>query len=513
LSVTPNDNSILPITVDVAASKFTDAVGNNNIAALQSIQQVKTTPTLGKAIDGYLAGATVTVGTYTTTTDASGNFKLPAGLKGEVVVSGGTDLTTGKVFKGVLKAPEGSSTVTPLTTVQQGFIASGQTPTEAQASVAKAFGFTNNVDLANYDPIATLINASPADKAQATALMANAAKIANFLVIAGETLKGAGGDKVTAASAGDAILKSLVNSVSSSGSTGVIDLGNASLLTTVLTDSAKEVAKTVTGTTDNFAAKITAMAATVASVIKDATDNIAAVVATGGSSDTLLTSMGNVSKFTQEGASAKLQDIAKTLDPANATAILASAVTSLTGDAADKSISKGSSTPEPVTPVVVPVTPPPDVTPPDTTPTTNGTTASPVITETSGNDIINGNQGSVMDLNPKTFDASAGADQYVFSAIRTGTPLSLPAAYITINHFDAATGDKLVFDVVTPASGLSDINTLYSVSDYGDGHVELIVNDDGNVQIIGLINLGNTNTIKNVTDLSAFLGTNAIAFI
>jgi methionine-rich copper-binding protein CopC len=144
---------------------------------------------------------------------------------------------------------------------------------------------------------------------------------------------------------------------------------------------------------------------------------------------------------------------------------------------------------------------------------TNGTTASPVTEQSTGNDIINGNQGSVMDLNPKTFDASAGADQYVFSAIRTGTPLSLPAAYITINHFDAATGDKLVFDVVTPASGLSDINTLYSVSDYGDGHVELIVNDDGNVQIIGLINLGNTNTIKNVTDLSAFLGTNAIAFI
>jgi methionine-rich copper-binding protein CopC len=318
-----------------------------------------------------------------------------------------------------------------------------------------------------------------------------------------------------------------------------------------------------------------------------------------------------------------LQDIAKTLDPANATAILASAVTSLTGDAADKSISKGSSTPEPVTPVVVPVTPPPDVTPADTTPpalssstpsdnatgvllssnivlnfnesvrlgtmgnivitnavdindtrtisvtdttqvsvlgstltinpsndlkagydynvkfasgvvtdlagnafagisdatilnfttVTNGTTASPVTEQSTGNDIINGNQGSVMDLNPKTFDASAGADQYVFSAIRTGTPLSLPAANITINHFDAATGDKLVFDVVTPASGLSDINTLYSVSDYGDGHVELIVNDDGNVQIIGLINLGNTNTIKNVTDLSAFLGTNAIAFI
>ena len=358
LSVTPNDNSIIPITVDVVAGKFTDAVGNLNIVAVQSIQEVKTTPTLGKAIDGYLAGATVTVGTYSTTTDASGNFTLPSSVKGEVVVSGGTDLTTGKAFKGVLKAPEGSSTVTPLTTVQQGFIASGQTPAEAQASVAKAFGFANNVDLTQYDPIDALKKASPAEKAQATALIANATKIANFLVTASETLKGAGGDKVTAASAGDAILKSLVNSVSSVGSTGVIDLGNAALLITVLTNSAKEVAKTVTGTTDNFAAKITAMAVTVASVIKDATDNITAVVATGGSSETLLTGMGNVSKFTQEGASAQLQTIAKTLDPANSTAILASAVSTLTGDAADKSISKGSPTPDPVTPPTPdPVTP------------------------------------------------------------------------------------------------------------------------------------------------------------
>jgi len=617
LSVTPNDNSIIPITVDVAAGKFTDAVGNNNIAAVQSIQEVKTTPTLGKAIDGYLARATVTVGTYTTTTNANGDFTLPAGLKGEVVVSGGTDLTTGKAFKGVLKAPEGSSAVTPLTTVQQGFIASGQTPAEAQASVAKAFGFTNNVDLATYDPIATLTNASPVDKAQATALMANAAKIANFLVTAGETLKGAGGDKVTAASAGDAILKSLVNSVNSAGSTGVIDLGNASLLTTVLTDSAKEVAKTVTGTTDNFAAKITAMAATVASVIKDATDNIAAVVATGGSSDTLLTSMGNVSKFTQEGASAKLQDIAKTLDPANATATLASAVTSLTGDAADKSISKGSSTPEPVTPVVVPVTPPPDVTPADTTPpalssstpsdnatgvslssnivlnfnesvrlgttgnivitnavdindtrtisvtdttqvsvlgstltinpannlkagydynvkfasgvvtdlagnafagisdvttlnfttVTNGTTASPVTTETSGNDIINGNQGSLTS-GIVTFTAT-GNDTYIFNTVKTGSTPS--DAYVQIGGFGS--GDKLIFHVANTLEQA--INTRYSFSDDGTDTIIYANDDDGMlfITLLGIHGLTISEPINNKTDFVALFGNSAITFI
>jgi methionine-rich copper-binding protein CopC len=447
--------------------------------------------------------------------------------------------------------------------------------------------------------------------------MANAAKIANFLVTAGETLKGAGGDKVTAASAGDAILKSLVNSVNSAGSTGVIDLGNASLLTTVLTDSAKEVAKTVTGTTDNFAAKITAMAATVASVIKDATDNIAAVVATGGSSDTLLTSMGNVSKFTQEGASAKLQDIAKTLDPANATAILASAVTSLTGDAADKSISKGSSTPEPVTPVVVPVTPPPDVTPADTTPpalssstpsdnatgvllssnivlnfnesvrlgtmgnivitnavdindtrtisvtdttqvsvlgstltinpsndlkagydynvkfasgvvtdlagnafagisdattlnfttVTNGTTASPVTTETSGNDIINGNQGSLTS-GIVTFTAT-GNDNYIFNTVKTGSTPS--DAYVQIGGFGS--GDKLIFHVANTLEQA--INTRYSFSDDGTDTIIYANDDDGMlfITLLGIHGLTISEPINNKTDFVALFGNSAITFI
>ena len=51
-----------------------------------------------------------------------------------------------------------------------------------------------------------------------------------------------------------------------------------------------------------------------------------------------------MAKFTQTGAAAKLQDVAKTLDPTSATVLkdLASIETTLTGDAADKSISTGS---------------------------------------------------------------------------------------------------------------------------------------------------------------------------
>jgi methionine-rich copper-binding protein CopC len=155
-----------------------------------------------------------------------------------------------------------------------------------------------------------------------------------------------------------------------------------------------------------------------------------------------------------------------------------------------------------------------DVTTLNFTTVSNGTTANPVLVQTSGNDIIQGNQSSIIG-SVISFNAAQGADQYVFSAIRTGTPAALPSANVTITGFDAATGDRLVFDVADTANGLAAINTFYSVSDDGKGKVEIIVNDDGNIQVIELTGLSNTQTIHNMTELSAFLGatTAAIAFI
>ena len=121
LSVTPTANSTTPVTVNVAAGKFTDALGNNNVAAVQSVQEVNTMPVNGIAVDGYLMGSDVyadsngdgiwNAGEAKATTDANGKFTLPSGSAGAVVVSGGTDKTTGQAFKGVLKAPEGSTAI------------------------------------------------------------------------------------------------------------------------------------------------------------------------------------------------------------------------------------------------------------------------------------------------------------------------------------------------------------------------------------------------------------------
>jgi hypothetical protein len=166
---------------------------------------------VGKAIDGYLKNATVFADAngdgiqnpdeVSVTTDASGAFTL-VNAKGAIVVFGGTDLSTGKAFKGTLKAPEGSAVITPLTTLQQGFIEKGQNVAEAQKSVASALGFdSTKVNLTTYDPIATLVassgksSASPEDSTMATQLMASSAQLANFLVTAGQVLQGAAGGR------------------------------------------------------------------------------------------------------------------------------------------------------------------------------------------------------------------------------------------------------------------------------------------------------------------------------
>ena len=373
--------------ITIAANSYTDTAGNNGGAGTKPTLALDfttaaaiTTPvvtppvvptpviTTGKAIDGYLSGSDVFAdengdgvwneGEAKATTDKSGNFTL-SDAKGTIHISGGTDLSTGKAFQGVMKAPEGSTVVTPFTTVQQGFIESGQTPAQAEKSVATAFGFdAEKVDLTKYDPIAELVKAvaSGTTDAVATQMVASSAQIANFFVTAGQVLQGAAGgsDNVSTQNVGDALLKSLVTSIQNDAKTGdgKIDLADSTLLKIVIVDGAKEVnthaekVATDTGSnatlkfdTANFSDKIDKLADTVAAVLKTAADNITATVSKGGDALTLLSNIDKVSAFTQNDAGKSLSDVAKTLDTKN-TASLDAALKDqadlFTGDKATK---------------------------------------------------------------------------------------------------------------------------------------------------------------------------------
>ena len=124
---------------------------------------------LGRVVDGYIAGATVFADAngngildgneVSTTTNADGSFTLNGG-SGPLVMFGGIDISTGLPFQGTLKAPEGSTVVTPLTTLVAALVESGQTTDDAQAAVKTALGLAD-VDLTTYDAVASVASNDP----------------------------------------------------------------------------------------------------------------------------------------------------------------------------------------------------------------------------------------------------------------------------------------------------------------------------------------------------------------
>jgi hypothetical protein len=130
-----------------ATDTFTVAVSNGGTA---------------QAEDGYISGATVFAdanGTgqlasndVSTTTDANGNFTLTGGTA-PLIAFGGTDVSTGLVFKGQLDAPSGSTVIDALTTLISGLQqAAGLTVAAAEQEVLAAFGLASSTDLTTLDP-------------------------------------------------------------------------------------------------------------------------------------------------------------------------------------------------------------------------------------------------------------------------------------------------------------------------------------------------------------------------
>ena len=119
----------------------------------------------GIGIDGILVGSTVCVdgnptnnkcdvGEPSAITDDKGQFSIPATtVTGPLLLVGGIDNSTGAAFTGSLKAPAGSTVVTPLTSAIQSLVEDGESADDAEANVKAAMGLTNvDVNLTSFDP-------------------------------------------------------------------------------------------------------------------------------------------------------------------------------------------------------------------------------------------------------------------------------------------------------------------------------------------------------------------------
>lgn len=122
----------------------------------------------GIGIDGILVGSTVCIDvnqnnacdvgepTDPDGTDAQGKFEIPETTKtGPLLLIGGVDNSTGEAFTGSLKAPAGSTVVTPLTSAVQSLVESGKSAEDAEANVKAAMGLTD-VNLTTFDPYAEI---------------------------------------------------------------------------------------------------------------------------------------------------------------------------------------------------------------------------------------------------------------------------------------------------------------------------------------------------------------------
>ncbi|WP_205944432.1 beta strand repeat-containing protein [Pelagibius litoralis] len=200
----------------------------------------------GEVVDGYIANATVfrdangngqlDDGEVSTITDINGNFTLEGG-SGPLIAVGGTDVSTGLAFKGVLKAPAGATVITPLTTLVQQLVEDGdQTAEEAEAAVKEAFGIAEDFDLSNTDPVA----AAAGGDTEALEVVKAGIQVANTATQVKAALEGGGASDTEGASnaAYDAIAKQIADNAGAGTDTDLTDDGQ---IGNVLTEAANNV--------------------------------------------------------------------------------------------------------------------------------------------------------------------------------------------------------------------------------------------------------------------------------
>lgn len=457
-------------TLQQALAGVTDAA-----SSVTSAKAVFDNPMSGMAQDGYLSGATVFVdmngdgvlntGEVSVTSDAQGNFTLPAGTFGSIVATGGTDIATNLPFTGSMSAPAGSAMVTPLTTLMQSMVTSGATVEQAQTQVLTALGLPATVNLQTLDAMAVAVGSgSAADRGAAAQVQAAMSQVANILSLGTAAIQGAASG-TSATSAMAEMASALANNFAAA--TGTVDLTQTATLQSVMTEAA---AATSTGA---------------ATAVTASLDNIASLMASANTSvDTAMAA--NPTDFTAAMSQvAKVQVVVQgSMSDSMVTGMAAGSITdtvsSFTGTALDTAVT-----------AAVPGDLTPDVPATGGTPTTppsggGGTTPPPDSGGSGGGGDSGGGGGPVthsLDTGgtfqtPTTFDAASGAGLFNF------TDSVAIASFTTISNFAAN-------DAISITGGGS--NHLIVANNGAD--VVLTVNDNGIVSQITLVGVTTASTI------------------
>lgn len=247
----------------------------------------------GKGVDGYLSNARVFIdqdgdgvwdaGEDYTFTDSRGNFSLStAQTTGDLTISGGTDIATGKAFYGVLTAPSGSTIVSPLTTLLDSMVDSGQTLAEAKSKLAAAFGLDASIDLTSTDPIAGAAQGSAA----LSKIAAVGVQIQNTIMQAGRAMEGAS-SSLSSDDAADAMFDSIASAIVANGN-NAYDIADSTNLQNAINSAASNILTGAELTTAQNAASSTA------SIISSSNTVINSYIEAGGTGSNFLSSIAQV---------------------------------------------------------------------------------------------------------------------------------------------------------------------------------------------------------------------------
>ncbi|WP_333119850.1 DUF4347 domain-containing protein [Microcoleus sp. Pol17_C1] len=291
-------------------------VYDNNLATfeLANFSLGPSSSTRGRAIDGYMAGATVFFdGNFNgirddnepfTITNADGSFNLDVSLdkfdknnsgdieqnEGKIVLTDGIDTSTYLPQQTPLFATPDAIVVTPLTTLLTELIEQGSDQNQAQNQVKSALGVSSGIDLTSYDPLQAITQNDP----NGLAVYAAHAEVQNTIVLVTDLISGA--SNTPKSEIADRVISAVANQIKS----GTVDLSNSTQLQAMIESATSQLQ----------VPQLSSIASDAASIIAEGNQRIKAIVSSNTSPSDAATEIARIQKVAQGEVAQDLLQVA-----------------------------------------------------------------------------------------------------------------------------------------------------------------------------------------------------------
>ncbi|MBE9185209.1 DUF4347 domain-containing protein [Microcoleus sp. LEGE 07076] len=291
-------------------------VYDNNFATfeLASFSLGPSSSTRGKAINGYMAGATVFFDANFngiqdenepfSITNADGSFDLDVSLdkfdknnsgdlepdEGRIVLIDGINTSTYLPQQTPLFATPDATVVTPLTTLLTELVEQGTDQNQAQIQVKSSLGLSSTIDLTSYDPLQAISQNDP----NGLAVYAAHAEVQNTIVLITDLISGA------ANTAKNEIASSVISAVANQIQSGTLDLSNSTQVQAIIQSATSQLQ----------APQISSIASDAAQIIAEGNQRIKAIASSNSSPSDAATDIARIQKVAQGEVAQDLLQVA-----------------------------------------------------------------------------------------------------------------------------------------------------------------------------------------------------------